>query len=46
MNIVLLGDSITDMGRKREATEGASAYGNGYAFFLQGGARHARAEKI
>ncbi len=36
MNIVLLGDSITDMGRKREATEGAWAYGCGYGFFVQG----------
>ncbi len=36
MNIVLLGDSITDMGRKREVWNSASSYGTGYAFFLQG----------
>ncbi len=36
MNIVLLGDSITDMGRNRDALTGAFSYGNGYPFFVQG----------
>ncbi len=36
MNIVLLGDSITDMSRKKEELTGAFSYGNGYPFFVQG----------
>ncbi len=36
MNIVLLGDSITDMDRNREQLTGAFAYGDGYPFFVQG----------
>ncbi len=35
MKIVLLGDSITDMGRNRGLT-GAFSYGNGYPFFVEG----------
>ncbi len=35
MKIVMLGDSITDMGRNRELT-GAFSYGNGYPFFVEG----------
>ncbi len=36
MNIVLLGDSITDMGRKKDVWNTAYSYGSGYGFFLQG----------
>ncbi len=32
----MLGDSITDMGRRREELTGAFSYGNGYPFFVQG----------
>ncbi len=35
IKIVMLGDSITDMGRNRELT-GAHSYGNGYPFFVEG----------
>ncbi len=35
MNIVLLGDSITDMNRNREQS-GAFSFGNGYPFFVEG----------
>ncbi len=36
MDIVLLGDSITDMGRNRNDLTGAFAYGNGYPFYVEG----------
>ncbi len=36
MNIVLLGDSITDMGRNRDSLTGAFSYGAAYPFFVQG----------
>ncbi len=36
MNIVLLGDSITDMARTRDVDGEYHSYGNGYAFFLEG----------
>ncbi len=36
MKIVMLGDSITDMGRDRNTLTGAFGYGDGYPFFVEG----------
>ncbi len=45
MNIVMLGDSITDMNRKKDSLDGAYAYGDGYPFFVQGELSVAEPEK-